>query len=139
MAFCIVRCVSLKAIFHRLIHTHTHIYLHSCVRARVGLSLYCGIYTIYMYIIYTAGSGRDHSSFKTLQVHDRNPTRSSSSTEDTLARSPRALRQMFASNPFLGAAHTYAPAHLPVSCTRTAKPTTKTRWLYYRMLICLRG
>lgn len=49
-----------------------------------------------------AGSGRDHSSFKTFQVHDRNPTRSCSGTEDTLARSPRALRKMPASNPFLG-------------------------------------
>lgn len=83
-------------------YTHTHPSVLACSYSVVVYKLY---------ILYMAGSGRDHSSFKTFQVHDRNPTRSCSGTEDTLARSPRALRKIPASNPFLGGTLTRRPAH----------------------------
>lgn len=73
-----------------ILQAYTHTYTHAC---------WLVLIVWYIPSIYMAGSGRDHSSFKTFQVHDRNPTRS---TEDTLAQSPRALRKMSASNPFLG-------------------------------------
>lgn len=70
-------------------YTHTH----TCTR----------IHTLTF--TFTNTLGRGHSSFKTFQVHDRNPARSN---QDTLARSPWALGKC----PFLtfsAAAHTSCP------------------------------
>jgi len=123
MAFCIVRCVSLKAIFHRLIHTHT--------RA-------CWLVLILWYTYYTLG--------RVGTIHHLKRSKYTTVIRLEAPAAPRTpwpgAREHFGKCSFLtlsSAEYIHGRAHSPVSCMRTAKPTAKTRSGYYRKLICLWG